>query len=124
MKLKTNNKFSKWLFKLACKFGYSPLLPMPDTVYIIPKYLTLENFIRLSCVIKIPENEYRSEYAEKIRGYAYRQILHKFVEEKAFIQNVNITSWYDISDNTETIKAELYILNKKGLEDFYERYQS
>ena len=122
MKLKTNNKFSKWLYKLACKFGYNPLLPMPDTVYIIPKYLTLENFIKLSCMMKIPENEYRSEYAEKIKGYAYKQILYKFVEEEAFIQNVNITSWYDISDNTETIKAELYILNKKGLKDFYERY--
>lgn len=122
MKLKTNNKFSKWLYKLACRFGYSPLLPIPDTVYITPKYLTSENFIKLSCIMKIPENEYMGEYAEKIKGYAYKQLLHRFVEEKAFIQNVNITNWFDISDYTETIKAELYILNKKGLEDFYERY--
>ena len=121
MKLKTNNKFSKWLYKLACKFGYSPLLPVPDTVYITPKYLTSENFIKLSCIIKIPEDKYM-ECTEKIKGYVYRQILYKLVEEKAFIQNVNITNWYDISDYTETIKAELYILNKKGLEDFYERY--
>ena len=113
MKLKTNNKFSKWLFKLACKFGYTAFYLEPKTVYITPR-----NFIKVSHVVKIP----KSDYIGDIKDYINRTVCRKLIEEEAFIQNVNITSWYDISDNTETIKAELYILNKKGLEDFYERY--
>lgn len=34
MKLKANNKFSKWLFKLACKLGYTAFYLEPKTIYI------------------------------------------------------------------------------------------
>lgn len=113
MKLKTNNRFSKWLFKLACKFGYTAFYLEPKTVYITPR-----NFIKVSHVVKIP----KSDYIGDIKGYINRTVCYKLIEEEVFRQNIKFTNWYNPSDCTEIIKAELYILNKKGLEDFYERY--
>jgi hypothetical protein len=127
MKLKTNNKFSKWLYKLACKFGYSPWSPKPETVYIIPKPITSKNFIKLSCAVKVPESTYSEalNYTDKgnfINQEINRAIYHKFIENETFRQNIKLTSKFNLEDYTTTIYAELYILNKEGLEDFYERY--
>ena len=115
MKLKTNNKFSEWLFKLACKFGYNPYLP--NVVYITPR-----NFVKISHVTKIPEMGYVELLKNDInlKNIIIQQICHDFAETLA--QNIEFTSKFNPDDNTTTIYAKLFILNKKGLEDFYERY--
>ena len=115
MKLKTNNKFSEWLVKLACKFGYNPYLP--KVVYITPK-----NFVKISYVTKIPEMDYVELLKKDInlKNIIIQQICHDFA--KTLEQNIEFTSKFDPEDNTTTIYARLFILNKKGLEDFYERY--
>ena len=110
MKLKTNNKFSKWLFKLACKFRYSPLLPKPNVVYITPKNLE-------ECCIHIKVPEY---FASNI-DYLKNNICCELAKSAVFKQNSKFTSNFNYEDNTTTIHAKLYILNKKGLEDFYGR---
>lgn len=114
MKLKTNNRFSRWLFKLACKFGYSPLLPKPNTVYVTPR-----NFVEISYVTKIPEMDYVKKDIN-LKNIIIQQICHDFA--KTFEQNIKFISKFNPEDNTTTIYAKLFILNKKGLEDFYERY--
>jgi hypothetical protein len=119
MKLKTNNKFSRWLFKLACKFGYSPLLPELKTIYITPK-----NFIKLSCVIKVPEAEcirIPEGYTNQV-DFINQMLCYEFVKNPEFRHNIKLTSKFNPEDNTTTIYAKLFILDKKGLEDFYERY--
>lgn len=117
MKLKANNKFSKWLFKLACKFGYSPLFPKPNVAYITPR-----NFVKISYVTKIPEMDCVELLKKDInlKNIIIQQICHDFA--KILEQNIKFTSKFNPEDNTTTVYAELYILNKKGLEDFYERY--
>lgn len=114
MKLKTNNKFSKWLFKLACRFGYSPLLPVPDTVYITPKNLE-------RCCIQITIPRY-PDSAINYMDYIKNNICYEFAKNAVFKQNIKFTSKFNPDDNTTTVYAKLFILNKKGLEDFYERY--
>ena len=111
MKLKTNNKFSKWLFKLACKFGYTAFYLEPKTVYITPR-----NFTKLSCTIKVPESVFRQ------RDYINCALYNELAKNVVFRDNIKLTSKFNPEDYTTTIYAELYILNKKGLEDFYERY--
>lgn len=116
MKLKTNNKFSKWLYKLACRFGYNPLL-------IKPTYITPRNFVEISYVTKIPEIDCAELLKKDINlKNIIQQICHDFA--KTFEQNIKFTSKFNPEDNTTTttIYAKLFILNKKGLEDFYERY--
>ena len=38
------------------------------------------------------------------------------------IPHIKIKSWFNFGDYTTTFHAELYVLNKEKLEDFYERY--
>lgn len=118
MKLKTNNKFSEWLYKIACKFGYSPYLPKINTVYVTPR-----NLIELSCIVKVPASEYLGilNHSNQI-DFINQRIYHEIVENATFKQNVKITGKFNPEDNTTTIYAKLFILDKKGLEDFYERY--
>ena len=111
MKLKTNNKFSKWLFKLACKFGYSIQFPTPTVVYITPNNLEL-----CTVYITIPEE------LDKQTEYINQMICYEFAKNIVFRQNIKFISKFNPEDNTTTIIAKLFILNKKGLEDFYERY--
>lgn len=114
MKLKTNNKFSKWLFKLACKFGYNPYFVEPNIVYITPK-----NLERCCIQIKIPRYPNSAiNYMDRIKD----NICYEFAKSAVFKQNIKFTSKFDPEDNTTTIYAKLFILDKKGLEDFYERY--
>ena len=111
MKLKTNNKFSKWLFKLACKFRYSIQFPEPTVIYITPNNLELCNVC-----IKVPEElDNQTEYISQM-------ICYEFAKNVVFRQNIKCTSKFNPEDNTTTIRAMLYILNKKGLEDFYGKY--
>ena len=119
MKLKTNNKFSKWLFKLACKFGYTAFYLEPKTLYITPR-----NFTKISCTIKVPESEYigRFNSGASQRDYINHALSYELARNAVFRDNIKLTSKFNPEDNTTTIYAELYILNKKGLEDFYERY--
>ena len=111
MKLKTNNKFSKWLYKLACKFGYSSLLSKPDVIYITPK-----NLEKCCIQIKVPEH-----FAVNI-DYIMNCIYSELAKNAVFKQNIKFTSKFNPEDNTTTVYAKLFILDKKGLEDFYERY--
>lgn len=115
MKLKTNNKFSKWLYKLSCKFGYSPYLPKPNTVYVTPR-----NFVKISYVTKISEIDCDKLKDINLKSIIIQQICHDFA--KTLEQNIKFTSKFNPEDNTTTIYAKLFILDKKGLEDFYERY--
>ena len=119
MKLKTNNKFSKWLFKLACKFGYTAFYLEPKTIYITPR-----NFTKLSCTIKVPESEYigqiKSEFRQ--RDHINCVLYNELAKNVVFRDNIKLTSKFNPEDYTTTIYAKLFILNKKGLEDFYERY--
>ena len=118
MKLKTNNKFSEWLFKLACKFGYNPLISKPNVVYVTPK-----NLVKLSCVVKVPADEYLGLLnCPNQMDFINQCIYHEIIENTTFKQNVKITGKFNPEDNTTTFYAKLFILNKKGLEDFYERY--
>ena len=111
MKLKTNNKFSKWLYKLACKFGYNPYFTEPKVVYITPKNLE-------KCCIHIKVPEYFASNMDYIKNHICCELAKNIV----FKQSVKFTSNFNYEDNTTTIHAKLFILNKKGLEDFYERY--
>lgn len=114
MKLKINNKFSRWLYKVACKFGYNPLP-------IKPIYITPRNLIRLHQVIKVPQDVY-DKYTKDITESINKEICYGFVKEEAFRQNIKVTRQVNYVDNTIITYAELYILNKEGLEGFYERY--
>ena len=111
MKLKTNNKFSKWLYKLACKFGYSPYILKHNVVYITPKNLE-------KCCVQIKVSEYLVANIDYIMNCVYNELAKNAV----FRQNIKFTSKFNPEDNTTTVYAKLFILDKKGLEDFYERY--
>lgn len=117
MKLKINNKFSRWLFKLACKFGYTAFYLEPKTIYITPR-----NFKKLSCTIKVPEyiGQIKSEFIQ--RDYINCALYNELAKNVVFRDNIKLTSKFNPEDNTTTVYAKLFILNKKGLEDFYERY--
>ena len=120
MKLKTNNKFSKWLFKLACKFGYTAFYLEPKTIYITPR-----NFTKLSCTIKVPESEYIGiAFKDNVyqRDFINKKLCYELASNVIFRNNIKLTSKFNPEDYTTTIYAELYILNKKGIEEFYERY--
>jgi hypothetical protein len=49
-------------------------------------------------------------------------LYNELAKNAVFRDNIKLTSKFNPEDYTTTFYAELYILNKKGLEDFYERY--